>query len=206
MMFNDFTKTNMVYHVVNINDLSLILKNGIKFNDKNSYRQKYLEFHKFIDNYKPSYYPSWVIRQKAIFASLNYKKNHHFHSHSIILGVKINQDRCFIANENLVNQIYEPFILKDDCEFKFMKEYIETIGINSIRDYWNTSLSFKENLKLRRDNLSNYDAEVLVFHEILPEDISPIALITDHKYIPYNNIKYVYSNKGEKMNENRETT
>lgn len=197
MKFEDYTQTKMIYHIANINDFKSILDNGIKYNDKSSYKNKYVDFHKFIDNYKPSYLPDWVIRQRAIFGSMNFKDDHTWHSHSVVLGVKVKEDHCWIANENLVNEIYEPFILKDNNTFNYLYDYIDTIGVRNIKEYWNTSLSFRDNLRNRQDKTGNFDCEVLIFHDIMPEDITPIAIITDHKYIKYKDIKNIYLKEGE---------
>ncbi|MBS4538016.1 hypothetical protein GOQ27_06055 [Clostridium sp. D2Q-11] len=197
MKFKDYTQTRMIYHIANINDFNNILKDGIKFNDKVSYKTKYIDFHKLIDQYKLSYLPEWIIRQKAIFGSMNFKDKHTWHSHSVLLGLKVNEDYCWVANENLVNEIYEPFILKDIDEFSYMNKYIKRIGINNIKEYWKTSLSFKENLSKRLDKKEGYDCEVLIFHDIKPKDITPIAIVSDHRYIEYDDIKRNYLNEGE---------
>lgn len=141
----------------------------------------YLDFHKYISLLKPSNIPDWVKREKAIFASLNYSKEHSWHSHTVIMALKIDKDRCWVANENLANRIYEPFILKDIKSFKSAKEYLNKEGKRVINEYWNTSLSFNENLLMRRDKEKGYDAEVMIFHDINPEDITILRIISDHK-------------------------
>ncbi|MBS4535353.1 hypothetical protein GOQ29_06945 [Clostridium sp. D2Q-14] len=197
MIFKDYTETNIIYHIASIIDLKKILEEGIKYDDKVSYRTKYLEFHRFINKYKSLNVPSWVVRQKTIFGSMNFNNEHKWHSHTVILGIKINEDYCWVANENLVNEIYEPFILKDITQFDFMKDYIKKVGINNIKKYWNNSLSFKENLMKRLDKNKDYDCEVLVFHDIKPEDIIPIGIVTDHKYIEYKNLENIYLKEGK---------
>lgn len=193
--FPDYNTTEVVYHVACITDLENILKNGIKYNDKSTYSTMYLDFHKYISSLKPEHIPDWVVREKAIFASLNYKKNHSWHSHSVILAIKIDKDRCWIANENLANKIYEPFILKDIKFFEVAKSYLDREGKKAIEEYWNTSLSFNENLLLRRDKEKGYDAEVMIFHDIKPEDITILRIITDHKIMTLEECLKLY--KGE---------
>lgn len=158
-----------------------MLKNGIKYNDKSTYHTKYLDFHKYISTQKPSNIPDWVRREKAIFASLNYKSNHFWHSHTAILALKIDKDKCWVANENLVNMIYEPFILKNVKSFKVTKEYLNGECKKAIKEYWDTSLSFKENLVMRYDKIKGYDAEAMIFHDIKPENITILRIISDHK-------------------------
>ncbi|WP_069650254.1 hypothetical protein [Caloranaerobacter ferrireducens] len=181
MLFPDYTDTRLVYHIIPITDLKTVLSEGIKYDDKTTYVTKYLEFHKFMDEFRPNKLPQWVERKKAIFASLNFDENHCWHSHTVILGIKINQDKCWIANENLANSVYESFILKDVPNFNYAKIFLENRGKKLIKDYWNTSLSFVENLKVRKDKTTGYDAEVLIFHNIKPEDIKIISIISDHK-------------------------
>ncbi|SHH73900.1 hypothetical protein SAMN02745135_01901 [Caloranaerobacter azorensis DSM 13643] len=181
MLFPDYTDTGLVYHVVPITDLKRIVSKGIKYDDKATYAAKYLEFHKFIDEFRPDKLPQWVERKKAIFASLNFDENHSWHSHTALLGIKINEDRCWISNENLANSVYESFILKDVPNFHYAKLFLENRGKKLIKDYWDTSLSFIENLKVRKDKTIGYDAEVLIFHGVKPKDIEIIFIISDHK-------------------------
>lgn len=188
----------MIYHIANINDFKNILKYGIKYDDKASYKTKYLDFHEFINKHKSSSIPSWVIRQNAIFGSMNFNDEHKWHSHTVVLGIIIDEDYCWIANENLVNEIYEPFILRDNDQFEFMNDYVKDIGVNNIKEYWQTSLSFRENLLKRLDKNKSYDCEVLIFHEIKPEHITPLGIITDHKYIDYKELKNIYLKEGNK--------
>lgn len=181
LFFPDLLETEVVYHVACITDLEDILKKGLKYNDKSTYLNKYLAFHRYIDSFKPKSIPNWVSRERAIFGSLNYPKDHSWHSHTVILSLKINKNKCWIGNENLVNVLYEPFILKDIEGFELAKTYLEHAGKNSINEYWNTSLSFCDNLSQRRDRESNYDEEVMIFHEIAPEDIKVLRIISDHR-------------------------
>ncbi|EOD00474.1 hypothetical protein [Caldisalinibacter kiritimatiensis] len=181
MLFPDYTETKVVYHVAPINDLDNILKKGIRYDDKFTYESKYLNFHKYIDSYKPNTIPNWVIREKAIFASLNFDKNHQWHSHSVIMAINIDPSKCWVANENLANELYEPFILKDVQGFECAKKYIYNRGKKILHKYWTTSLSFIDNLKYRRDKEKGYDAEVLVFDYIPPEHINILAIVSDHK-------------------------
>ncbi|WP_352419395.1 hypothetical protein [Proteiniborus sp.] len=141
----------------------------------------YLDFHKYISLLKPSNIPDWVKREKAIFASLNYKSSHSWHSHTVILALKIDKDKCWVANENLVNMIYEPFILQNTKSFEMAQKYLDREGKKAIKEYWITSLSFNDNLVIRRDKGKRYDAEVMIFHDIMPEDITILRIISDHK-------------------------
>lgn len=193
--FPDYADTGVVYHVACITDLSRILKQGIKYNDKMTYNSMYLDFHKFISSFKPDNIPDWVRREKAIFASLNYKSNHYWHSHTVVMSVKVDEDKCWVANENLANKLYEPFILKDVKSFEIANEYLIREGKKIVEEYWNTSLSFSENLKVRRDKEKGYDAEVLIFHDIKPEDITILRIISDHKVMTVEECLKLY--KGE---------
>lgn len=163
-----------------ITDLDNILKNGIKYDDKSTYRTMYLNFHKFISSYRPSHIPEWVKREKAIFASLNYDYNHSWHSHSALLAFKVDKSKCWVANENLANKLYEPFILQNIPTFEIAKRYLENEGKKILEEYWNTSLSFNDNLSVRRDYEKGYDAEIMIFHDIKPEDITIMRIISDH--------------------------
>lgn len=193
--FPDYDETGVVYHVACITDLDNILKNGIKYNDKSTYRSMYLDFHKFISSHKPDNIPDWVIREKAIFASFNYNKAHSWHSHTAIMSIKVDKNRCWIANENLANRVYEPFILKNIKSFEIANKYIINDGKKAIEEYWNTSLSFNENLITRRDKEKGYDAEVMIFHDIRPEDITILRIISDHKLMTVKECLELY--KGE---------
>ncbi|MFA5523813.1 MAG: hypothetical protein WDA24_05615 [Tissierellales bacterium] len=194
-LFPNYTETGHVYHIACITDLDSILKNGIKYKDKSTYRTMYLEFHKFISSLKPDSIPAWVRREKAIFASLNYNETHSWHSHTVLLSLKIDRDKCWIANENLANRIYEPFILKDVKSFEEAGNYVNKEGKKAIEDYWTTSLSFSENLIARRDKEEGYDAEVMIFHDIKPEDITILRIISDHKIMTVKECLELY--KGE---------
>ncbi|RKD28989.1 hypothetical protein [Thermohalobacter berrensis] len=195
MLFSDYTQTGYIYHIVPITDLNKTLNRGIKYDDKNTYVTKYLQFHRFIDKYKPIYIPDWVIREKAIFGSMNFSSNHYFHSHSALLAVKINPKKCWIANENLANCLYEPYILKNIEEFKEAEEYIKKNGEKIIQRYWETSLSFTDNLEKRKDKNKGYDAEVLIFHDILPKDIKLLSIVSDHKIMSVEEWKRFFTTK-----------
>ncbi|MDK2918171.1 MAG: hypothetical protein PWQ37_904 [Candidatus Petromonas sp.] len=183
MLFPDYTETKTVYHIISIIDLDKTLKYGIKFNDKKTYKSKYYEFHDFIDKHKSENIPPWVIRKKAIFGSLNFSKDHSFHSHTAILGIKVDPDRCWIANENLANHIYEPFILQDVEGYKKCRDYLQSKGKEILKKYWQTSLSFKENMEKRYDMTEGYDSEVLILHDIKPKDIDILYIISDHSML-----------------------
>lgn len=202
--FPDFNTTGVVYHVAPITDLANILNNGIRYDDKSTYRTMYLDFHKYISAQKPNNIPDWVIREKAIFASLNYRNNHSWHSHSVILELRIDKDKCWVANENLVNMIYEPFVLRDVDSFEIANQYLDTKGRNVIKEYWDTSLSFNENLAVRRDKERDYDAEIMIFHDIKPKDIKILRIISDHKIMTVEKCLELYM--GGLNDENRETT
>lgn len=181
MLFEDYEITKQIYHIVSIHDLENTLLHGLQFDDKLSYHTRYYEFHRMIDSLKPAEIPSWVIRSKAIFASLNYPKEHQFHSHSAILGLKIHPEKCWIANENCANQIYEPFVLQNMKEYAPCIHYLQREGKELLEKYWKTSLSFEDNLKMRYDQKEGYDAEVLVLHNIEPENIELKYIISDHR-------------------------
>ncbi|MTI46694.1 hypothetical protein [Sporosalibacterium faouarense] len=181
MLFEDYTETKVVYHVAPITDLDKIMKNGIRYDDKKTYVSKYLSFHQYINKFKPKDSPVWLNREKAIFASLNYSGNHCWHSHSVLMALKISPEKCWIANENLANILYEPFILKDTIGFSEAKLYLKEKGEEIVKKYWDTSLSFKENLKIRKDREKRYDAEVMIFHDIKPSEIKLLSIVSDHK-------------------------
>ncbi|HOO13496.1 MAG TPA: hypothetical protein PK684_11140 [Bacillota bacterium] len=181
MYFPDYSRTGLVYHVVSLNDLAKVKAWGIRYHDKSTYQEKYREFHIFLNKFRAGRVPGWVDRTKAIFASMNFKKDHAFHSHSMLLAFRVDPARCWVANENRANQLYEPFILKDLEGFCGARDYLEGRGKALAEQYWETSLSFTDNLRLRRDRDEGYDAEVMVFHEIRPEDIQYIAIVSDHR-------------------------
>ncbi|WP_099189389.1 hypothetical protein [Tepidibacter mesophilus] len=179
-LFDDYTKTKRVYHVISLKDLGYVMENGISFDDKITYISKYKGFHDYIEGLKINRIPGWVNRKKSIFASLNFKKDHYFHSHSALLALTINEDKCWIANENLANEIYEPCTLKEIEGFEFCKKYLDTKGKEIIIKYWETSLSFKDNLKVRKDLSEGYDAEILISNHIPKEDIEILKIYSDH--------------------------
>ncbi len=181
MLFQDYNETKRVYHIASINDLDEILKKGIDFDDKATYRTKYYAFHEFINQHRNEKIPSWVDRRKAIFASMNYRSRPRFYSHTVILSVTIKPERCWVANENKANQVYEPFIMKDAEPFKEAQCYLKARGSELLKEYWRTSLSFEDNLIKRRDLKKGYDAEVLIFHPIPPEDIEILYIVSDHR-------------------------
>lgn len=192
MFFDDYSKTGRVYHIAPINDLKQILSEGIKYDDKVTYKNKYYEFHSFIDSVKPKYIPSWIERKKAIFATMNYRKDPNFYSHTVVMALAIDPSKCWIANESRANEIYEPFILQDIKELIGVKEYINTKGKDTIEEYWKTSLSFEENLNKRIDLKEGYDAEVLIFHPIEPKDIEILYIVSDHRLMKFNEWKKVF--------------
>lgn len=201
ILFRDYSETKRVYHVVTLTDLEKTLKQGIQFNDKNTYKNKYIDFHNFIDNHKPDSIPQWVVRSKAIFGSMNFKPGHVWHSHSAVLSVKINEDLCWICNENIANYLYEPLILKNIISFEAAQEFLERNGHNIVMDYWSSSCSFKDNLSWRRDKKAGYDAEVLILHDIPPEDIEVLYIASDHRFMKvkewqefFSGDEFIYSN------------
>lgn len=185
MTFKYHMEQGYAYHVVNIIDLKKTLREGIRYDDKNTYASKYTDFHTYFDIYKPKSIPDWVERKKAIFASIGFKKGHRWHSHSAILKIRILQDRCWICNENLANFIYEPFILQQVEGFARTKEYMEIKGKKFVMEYWNNSLSYNDNLHKRYDKKEGYDAEVLVMHSIPPENIECLYIVSDHQIMSY---------------------
>ncbi|SHJ81919.1 hypothetical protein [Tepidibacter formicigenes] len=192
-LFDDYTKTKRVYHIVALRDLDYVLKNGIYYNDKITYNTKYKGFHDYIDDFRRNNIPNWVERRKSIFASLNFKEKHYFHSHSAVLSVKINEDMCWIANENLANKIYEPFALKETKGFEFCSEFLHNKGKDILKEYWNSSLSFKDNLKIRKDLEDGYDAEILICHHIPKEDIEVLYICSDHERMNIEEFKKQFS-------------
>ncbi len=193
-LFKDYSQTNRVYHIVSLKDLDYVLKYGICYNDKITYDTKYRGFHDYIDTFKGEDIPSWVERKKSIFASLNFKEDHYFHSHSAILSIKIQADKCWIANENLANKIYEPFVLKETKGFEGCKSFLDKEGKVILKQYWDTSLSFTENLKERRDLGKGYDGEVLICHCIPKEDIEVLYICSDHERMSVDDFKRCFSN------------
>ncbi len=181
IIFEDYDKTGCLYHVISILDYKNVVRNGIKYDDKNTYIDKYYGFHAYFDDFKSERIPSWVERKKAIYTSLNYKDNHQWHSHSVILKVLANENKCWVCNENLANILYEPFVLQGNKYFEETKEFMNSYGPKAARKYWDESISLLDNKKVRKDKMPDYDAEVLVFENIKPEDIECIYVISDHK-------------------------
>jgi hypothetical protein len=181
MILEDYKKTGKIYHIVSLFDLKTALKKGIMYNDKITYDTKYKGFHDLFQTDKPEKVPEWVDRNKAIFASMNYEQNHCFHSNSAVLGIKIDPTLCWVANENLANILYAPFVLKKIKEFKGATNYIEERGSEIIKKYWSTSLSFEDNLVYRKDKKEGYNAEVLVMHDINPQDIEVESIFTGYE-------------------------
>lgn len=186
MTFEDFSVTRALYHVVSIVDLEKTLAEGIRFDDKKTYYYKYYNFHDYFDRYKTSDIPSWVLRKKAIFASMNFKENHSWHSHTALLKIKADINKCWVCNENKANLLFEPFVLQNIKGFEEAKEFIEKNGPKIAEEYWSDSLSLVENMKVRRDKEKGYDAEILIFHDIPPEDIECLFIISDHNIMPPN--------------------
>ena len=192
MLFQDYQETNRVYHIASINDLKVIFEEGIRFDDKVTYHSKYYDFHCYINQHRNERIPQWVDRRKAIFASMNYRSQPIFHSHTVVLAVKIQPERCWVANENRANQVYEPFIMQEVGLFNEAKGYLATKGKNLLTEYWERSLSFKENLIERRDLLKGYDAEVLILHSIPPEDIEILYIVSDHRILKPHQWKEIF--------------
>ena len=181
MLFPDYVKTGLIYHVVNLNDLEEVITQGIRHDTRPAFNDKYGDFHAFLNRYKTAGIPRWVDRTKAIFASMNFKDDHTFHSHSMLTAFEVDPSRCWIANENRANEVYQPFVLQRIDEFSKAKEYLKGRGQGVIKEYWDTSLAFTDNLGQRRDLWPGYDAEVMVFHDIRPQDILYIAIVSDHR-------------------------
>ncbi|ABR47171.1 hypothetical protein Amet_0951 [Alkaliphilus metalliredigens QYMF] len=198
MFFEDYTITGVVYHIAPINDIKKILQEGIKFDDKSSYHSKYFEFHQMFDDMKSSDIPLWVQRKKAIFATLNYRKEPHFHSHTVLMALKVDPKKCWIANENSANQLYEPFILQDIVCFRGAHEYIQTKGRHLVDTYWQESISFTDNLDHRLDLINGYDAEVLIMHDVPPEDIQLLYIISDHRLLTIKQWQGIFCDSNQK--------
>ncbi len=186
MLFPSYKETKVLYHVVDIIHLKSVLSNGIKINERNKYSdEKYDEFNKYLDKNKSEKIPPWVKREKAFFASLNFKKNTKWHSHSALLAIRIQEEKCWIANENLANEIYDPFVLQDIDKFNNAKKYMKKYGVKSALKYWEHSFSFREYFDLGIDKRENYDEEVMIFHDIYPQDLNCLMIVTDHNiYTP----------------------
>lgn len=180
LTFEDFSLTGALYHIVSIMDLEKTLAEGIRYDDKLTYLNKYYDFHNYFDKYKTRDIPSWVERRRAIFCSMNFKETNNWHSHTALLKVKTDIKKCWVCNENKANPLFEPFILQHIPGFKKAKDFINMRGPLMVEEYWKTSLSLEENMKIRRDKEKAYDAEVLIFHDIPPENIECLYIISDH--------------------------
>jgi hypothetical protein len=185
MVYLDYAEQGYAYHVINIVDLEKTLAEGIKYDDKATYDNKYYEFHIYFDHYKPAHIPEWVERSKAIFASICFSKGHTWHSHSAILRVKIQMDRCWVCNENLANFIYEPFILQHMEGFEQLQEHLKSNGETYVLEYWNNSLSYNSNLNKKCEKEEGYDAEILIMHPIPPEHIECLYIVADHQIMSF---------------------
>lgn len=195
MLFKDYLYTHKVYHIIDLFDLKHALNKGVFYDDKITYSTKYKGFHTLIQNEKPEKIPTWVVRKKAIFASLNYDDDFPFHPNSVVLGLKINPEKCWIANENLANQIYAPFVMKDIAGFKGAINYVEGRGKELLKKYWDTSISFLDNLSCRLDLDENYNAEVLILHNIEPHNIEIEYIVSGHEVYRPEEWKEKYSSK-----------
>lgn len=181
MFFPHYNETKVVYHVVNINQLKTILDQGIEIEKRKDFSDaKYLNFNKFLDENRPPKMPRWLRREKALFASLNFKNNMHWHSHSALLALSIQEERCWIANENLANEIYDPFILQHISDFDHAQDFMKEFGEIKAQNYWENSFPFQEYLKKNKNPIDNYDEEVMIFHDIQPQDIKCLMIVTDH--------------------------
>ncbi|RBP37247.1 hypothetical protein [Garciella nitratireducens] len=181
MLFPHYNKTKVVYHVVNINQLKNILEQGIQIQERKDFSDdKYLDFNQFLDKNKPAWIPKWISRKNALFASLNFKENMQWHSHSALLALKVQEERCWVANENLANEIYDPFILQYIDQFNSARDFMKNYGRQKALYYWNNSFPFQEYLKKGKTPMKNYDEEVMIFHNIVPENIKCLMVVTDH--------------------------
>lgn len=116
---------------------------------------------------------------------MNFKDGHLWHSHTAILEIKVDEKSCWVCNENIANFIYEPFILQQMEQFPEAKSFMALNGINKVGEYWDSSLSFEDNLSERRDRKRGYDAEVLVMHHIPPGNLRCVRIISDHQNMTY---------------------
>ncbi|MDI6601672.1 MAG: hypothetical protein QME46_07805 [Thermoanaerobacteraceae bacterium] len=192
MLFPDYNETHILYHVACISDLSNILKYGLRFSQRLSYSNKYLAFHKFMDRNRTSNVPIWVVRERALFASFNFRDDQIWHSHSAILSIKVNEDYCWVANENTANYLYEPFILKRIPGFASLSDFLYNKGKEIAKEYWRNSMCFKDYLLKRNTLDSNYDAEVLIMNDIKPMDIELLAIVTDHRIVTVDELNQTY--------------
>lgn len=177
--FDDYYNTKVVYHIAPITKLGDILKKGLNLNESTS--RRYTEFNIYFDKLRPPNIPDWVSRGNAVYGSMNFKSNHKWHSHSVILALRIDEDKCWIGNENMANALYEPYILKNIEGFESADRFVEARGEEYALNYWSSSMAFGENLKIRVDKTAEYDAEVLIMHDIPPKDIKIARIISDHK-------------------------
>jgi hypothetical protein len=123
---------------------------------------------------------------------MNFRESHPWHSHSAVLGLQINEELCWICNENIANSLYEPLMLQDIPGFDAAKEFVRKKGDRAAKDYWEDSLSFKENLRIRNDKKAGYDGEVLILHDIPPKDIKLLCIASDHRYMEVNKWKEAF--------------
>lgn len=193
MTFEDFSFTGALYHVVSIIDLEKTLAEGIHYDDKLTYLNKYYNFHSYFDKYRTDNIPFWVERRKAIFSSMNFKRNHNWHSHTALLKIKADMKKCWVCNENKANPLFEPFILQHIQGFEEAKNFINTKGSYMAKEYWRDSLSLEENMKIRKDKEKDYDAEVLIFQNIPPENIECLYIIADHKIMTPDEWTYYFT-------------
>ena len=200
MLLEDCAEQGYAYHVVSITDLENTLAKGIEYDDKATYGSKYYHFHSYFDRFKPTDIPEWVERKKAIFASICFREGHKWHSHSALLKIRIQRDKCWVCNENLANFIYEPFILKDMDGFEATREYMSLNGKAYVEEYWRNSLSYMDNLNMRRDKEEGYDAELLVMHSIPPEDIQCLYIVSDHQIMGYKEWQAYFTTDNSQVN------
>ena len=90
-----------------------------------------------------------------------------------------------MANENRANQLYEPFILKDVEGFHGAKNHRRP-GKASGTVLGKLAVLCRQS-EAAKDKEEGYDAEVMVFHEIRPEDIHYIAIVSDHRMMTVEN-------------------
>lgn len=192
MVFIEPAEPGYAYHVVNINDLQKTLKEGIIFDDKKTYESKYIDFHSYFDRYRTENVPEWVQRSKAIYASIRFHKGHSWHSHSALLKIRLETDKCWICNENLANFIYEPFVLQSIEGFGIIKEYMAANGRTIVEEYWRKSISYEDNLVKGFDSKKGYDAEILVMHPIPPENLECLYIMSDHQIMEYRELQEYY--------------
>lgn len=145
-----------------------------------------------MDKYRTRNLPDWVMRKRALFASINYKDDQVWHSHSAILSIKVDEDYCWVANENTANFLYDPFVLKNISGFASLYDFLYNKGKGIAKDYWLNSMSFKDYLS-KRDTLStDYDVEVLIMKDIKPVDIELLAVVADHRIVTLDELNQTY--------------